>query len=303
MKMNRTNTAGRILALLLTVLMVLSLAACGTKGGDKMDGMSSEPKNAEEAVAMHKDLMAQENAILSENTDLWEKVFLSADKGMTMQEDGKNYGDFLLDTIEGAKDQFTDEELTLLKDAASKISDIENELTALEEKFPEIVNEDTDGNGDMQKFPSFEGKDLDGNTVKSDELFAANTVTVVNFWFTTCSPCVGELSDLEALNQQLAEKGGSLIGVNAFTLDGDETAIAEAKDVLAKKGATYQNVYFDSDGEAGKFTTNIFAYPTTYVVDRNGNIVGDPIVGAITEKKQAEALQAQIDKALSADMG
>ena len=86
MKMNRTNTAGRILALLLTALMVLSLAACGTKGGDKMDGMSSEPKNAEEAVAMHKELMAQENAILSEDTALWEKVFMAADKGMTMQE-------------------------------------------------------------------------------------------------------------------------------------------------------------------------------------------------------------------------
>ena len=86
MKMNRTNTAGRILALLLTALMVLSLAACGTKGGDKMDGMSSEPKNAEEAVAMHKELMAQENAILSEDTALWEKVFMAADKGMTLQE-------------------------------------------------------------------------------------------------------------------------------------------------------------------------------------------------------------------------
>ena len=114
---------------------------------------------------------------------------------------------------------------------------------------------------------------------------------------------MGELCELDALNKELAEKGGALIGVNTFTLDGDETAISEAKDVLAKKGATYQIVYFASDGEAGKFTTNIFAYPTTYVVDRNGNIVGDPIVGAITEKKQAEALQAQIDKALSADRG
>ena len=300
----------RIFALAFAVLMVLALAACGAKDNDKQadmsgDGsaMTGEPKTAEEALALHKELLERENALLSENAELWEKVFRAADKGMTMQEDGKNYGDFLLDTIEGAKDQFTDEELTLLKDAASKISDIENELTALEEKFPEIVNEDTDGNGDMQKFPSFEGKDLDGNTVKSDELFAANTVTVVNFWFTTCSPCVGELSDLEALNQQLAEKGGSLIGVNAFTLDGDETAIAEAKDVLAKKGATYQNVYFDSDGEAGKFTTNIFAYPTTYVVDRSGNIVGEPIVGAITEKKQAETLQKLIEQALAADMG
>ena len=326
MKTNRTNTAGRLLALLLLALMMLSLTACGTKNGDKTDGMSSEPKNAEEAVAMHKDLMEQENTILSENKSLWEKVFMAADKGMTMQEDGKNYGDFLLSTIESAKDQFTEDELKLLKEGAEKIRDIEAQLTMIEEKYPEAAQESTDGamsvpagndmttppddgsmqksdDGSMQKFPAFEGKDLDGNTVKSDELFSANAVTVVNFWFTTCNPCVGELSDLDALNKELAEKGGALIGVNTFTLDGDEAAISEAKDVLAKKGATYQNVYFNSDGEAGKFTTNIFAYPTTYVVDRNGNIVGDPIVGAITEKNQAEALQAQIDKALAADAG
>ena len=141
-------------------------------------------------------------------------------------------------------------------------------------------------------------RDPDGNTVKSDELFSANAVTMVNFWFTTCNPCVGELSELDALNKELAKKGGALIGVNTFTLDGDEAAISEAKDVLAKKGVTYQNVYFASDGEAGKFTTNIFAYPTTYVVDRNGNIVGDPIVGAITEKKQAETLQSSSTRLL-----
>ena len=315
MKMNRTITAGRILALLLTALMVLSLAACGTKGGDKMDGMSSEPKNAEEAAAMHKELMAQENAILSENTALWEKVFMAADKGMTIQEDGKNYGDFLLKTIEDAKDQFTEEELKVLREGGEKIRDLEDQLTKLEEKFPELMPETPDGtvsvpaeNGkpieqNSNPFPAFEGKDLDGNPVKSDELFSANAVTVVNFWFTTCNPCVGELAELDALNKELAKKGGALIGVNTFTLDGDEAAISEAKDVLAKKGVTYQNVYFDSDGEAGKFTTNIFAYPTTYVVDRNGNIVGEPIVGAITEKKQAETLQKLIDQALAADMG
>ena len=325
MKTNRTNTAGRLLALLLLALMMLSLTACGTKNGDKADGMSSEPKNTEEAVAMHKDLMAQENAILSENTALWEKVFMAADKGMTMQEDGKNYGDFLLSTIESAKDQFTADELKLIQGEAEKIRDIETKLTMIEEKYPEAAQESTDGamsvpagsdtttppddgsmktdDGSMQKFPTFEGKDLDGNTVKSDELFSANAVTVVNFWFTTCNPCVGELSELDALNKELAEKGGALIGVNTFTLDGDEAAISEAKDVLAKKGATYQNVYFNSDGEAGKFTTNIFAYPTTYVVDRNGNIVGEPIVGAITEKNQAEKLQKLIDQALAADAG
>ena len=135
----------KILALLLAAMMVLSLAACGTKGGDKMDGMSSEPKNAEEAVAMHKELMEQENAILSENKALWEKVFMAADKGMTMQEDGKNYGEFLLDTIEGSKDQFTEDELKLLKEAAEKIREIENKLTMIEKKYPEAAQQSTDG--------------------------------------------------------------------------------------------------------------------------------------------------------------
>ena len=308
----------KIITLLLAALLVLPLAACGKQGSDDTTKPDGEPKNAQEAAAMYKDLMDQENAILMENQSLWEKVFLSADKGMTTQEDGKNYGDFLLDTVEAAKEQFTDKEYAWLKESATEISNIENKLTELEEKYPEIMQKSMNGDmsmpagsdtstppddGSMQKFPAFEGKDLDGNTVKSDELFSANAVTVVNFWFTTCNPCVGELSELDALNKELAKKGGALIGVNTFTLDGDEAAISEAKDVLAKKGATYQNVYFDSDGEAGKFTTNIFAYPTTYVVDRSGNIVGDPIVGAITEKKQAETLQTLIDQALAADMG
>ena len=317
--------AKKILALLLGAMMLLALAACGAKDNDKQadmsgDGsaMTGEPKTAEEALALHKELLERENALLSENAELWEKVFMAADKGMTMQEDGKNYGDFLLKTIEDAKEEFSDEEYEWLKESATEISNIENKLTELEEKYPEIMQKSMDGDmsmpagsdtstppddGSMQKFPAFEGKDLDGNTVKSDELFSGNAVTVVNFWFTTCNPCVGELAELDALNKELAEKGGSLIGVNTFTLDGDEAAISEAKDVLAKKGATYQNVYFDSDGEAGKFTTNIFAYPTTYVVDRSGNIVGEPIVGAITEKKQAETLQKLIEQALAADMG
>ena len=305
----------KLVTLLLAAVLVLSLAACGAAGGDKKDG---EPKNAEEAAAMYKELMEQENAILGKNTELWEKVFMAADKGMTMQEDGKNYGEFLLDTIEGAKDQFTEDELKLLQGEAEKIRDIETKLAKLVEKYPDAVQKDMDSDmsvpagsdmttppddGSMQKFPTFEGKGLDGNTVKSDELFSANAVTVVNFWFTTCNPCVGELSELDALNKELAKKGGALIGINSFTLDGDEKAIAEAKEVLAKKGATYQNIYFASDGDAGKFVENVFAYPTTYVVDRNGNIVGDPIVGAITEKKQAETLQKLINQALAADMG
>ena len=315
----------KILALMLCAMMLLSLAACGAKGNDKQADMSGdssamtgEPKTAEEALALHKELLERENAILSENTELWEKIFMAADKGMTMQEDGKNYGDFLLDTVEAAKEQFTDKEYEWLKESATEISNIENRLTELEEKYPEIMQKSMDGDmsmpagsdtsnppddGSMQKFPAFEGKDLDGNTVKSDELFSANAVTVVNFWFTTCNPCVGELSELESLHQELTKKGGGVVGINSFTLGGDEAAISEAKSVLSKKGVTYPNVYFPAQGEAGKFVENVFAYPTTYVVDRSGNIVGDPIVGAITDKTQAATLQKLIDQALAADMG
>ena len=335
----------KLMTWLLAVVLVLSLAACGAKGGDHMGGMDNEPKNAEEAAAMHKELTAQEAAILAENTALWEKVFMAADKGKIMMEDGKNYGDFLLETINAAKDQFSSDELKLLQSEAEKIRDIGNKLAALEEKYPEIMQKSLDSDMNMPadkdmdtmpdsgskdnktdggntgnktdsgstgsktddsslpKFPAFEGKDLDGNTVKSSDLFSGKAVTVVNFWFTTCGPCVGELGDLDALNKDLSGKGGALIGINAFTLDGNEAAISDAKDVLTQSGATYQNVYFDSGSEAGKFVESIYAYPTTYVVNRSGRIVGDPIVGAITSKAQADALQAQIDKALTADMG
>ena len=316
----------KMLTVLAALLLILGLAACGmSKDGKENEGsketgiaslLAADPKTTDEASELHQKLMQQETAILSENSSLWEKVFMSADKGMAMIEDGGNYGDFLLTTIESSKDQFTDDELKLLKDGAERIREIEGKLTVLEQKFPGCGKKPSDGdmsvpaengkpkeNSDLMKFPSFEGKDLDGNEAKSSTLFAGNTVTVVNFWFTTCSPCVGELSDLEALNKSLSEKGGEVVGINAFTLDGDKTAILEAKDVLTKKGASYKNIWFESNSEAGKFTSGLYSYPITYVVDKNGNIVGDPIMGAITGKKQSEKLNKLIDQAIANSKG
>lgn len=316
----------KILTVLAALLLILGLTACGmSKDGKENEGsketgiaslLAADPKTKDEASELHQKLMQQETAILSENSSLWEKVFMSADKSMAMIKDGGNYGDFLLTTIESSKDQFTDDELKLLKDGAEQIRKIEDKLTVLEQKFPDCGKKPSEGdmsvpaengkpkeNSDQMKFPSFEGKDLDGNEAKSSTLFAGNTVTVVNFWFTTCSPCVGELSDLEALNKSLSEKGGEVVGINSFTLDGDKTAISEAKDVLAKKGASYKNIWFESNSEAGKFTSGMYSYPTTYVVDKNGNIVGDPITGAITGKKQSEKLNELIDQAIANSKG
>lgn len=377
--MIKTKQFKSLIALLLAALMMVSAAACGMNNdskdgskGKKTEAQSSmtdgEPKSPEEAAAMYKKLMEEEKAILDENPALWEKVFMAADKGMVLIEDGKNYGEFLLDTIESAKDQFTADELKLLKADAEKIRAIEMKLTKLVNKYPELSDKNGNGGANMpeesavpsdkpssgnkggtgntdkpssgnkggsgstgntgkpsdnsgntgkpssgntgntgstptasprQKFPSFSGKDLNGNSVTSGSLFSGNSVTVVNFWFTTCGPCVGELGELDALNKKLAQKGGAVVGINAFTLDGDEAAIADAKAVLAKKGATYKNIYFDSGSAAGKFTNGIYAFPTTYVIDRNGGIVGEPIVGAITSKAQMDALQKLIDTALA----
>ena len=209
--------AKKIITLLLALVLAAGTVACGAKQAERNEDTDKEPQTAEEAAALYDELMAQENAIQAENTELWEKLFLSADKGMATTENGKNYGEFLLSTIEAAKEQFTDEEYELLKEKATEIKNIEDRLAALEEKFPSLSGTPAEDGGmsvpagsDMttppddgstaQKFPAFTGKDLDGNDVDSSTLFSGNAVTVVNFWFTTCNPCVGELGELDALN-------------------------------------------------------------------------------------------------------
>ena len=291
--------------------------------------MAEEPEDARAAAELYQALMAQENDILGEDSALWEKVFLSIDKDQQKLDEGADYGDYLLKAIDGAKEQFSADELARLNAAAEKIKNIEGKLNALEEKYPDCSTQADDsasagtagttggnanaGGGDSvsaaaagmtgdssrEAFPSFEGQDLDGNPVDSATLFSNNAVTVVNFWFTTCKPCVGELPDLEALHQELAKKGGAVIGINAFTLDSNAKEIEDAKSILEQQGVSYQNICFASDSDAGLFTAGLYAFPTTYVVDRNGRIVGDPIVGAISSDAQMKKLNALIDQALS----
>lgn len=301
--------------------------------------MTEEPADAHAATELYQALMAQENEILAEDSALWEKVFLSIDKDQQKLDEGADYGDYLLKAIDGAKEQFTADELARLNAAGEKIKNIEGKLSALEEKYPDCVTQPDDsasagaagesvsagsagmtGDGangmtggsantagdnagtagdSAEAFPSFEGQDLDGNPVDSATLFSNNAVTVVNFWFTTCKPCVGELPDLEALHQELAKKGGAVIGINAFTLDSNAKEIEDAKSVLEQQGVTYPNIWFASNSDAGLFTAGLYAFPTTYVVDRNGRIVGDPIVGGISSDAQMKKLNALIDQALS----
>lgn len=285
----------KITAITACLIMALSLAACGSQTSQPgQEGQSSQPaqntQTADSDSVTEQDLLDEENKILSENQELWEKVFGAMDKNVTDSDLSKNYGEFLLDTIEKAKDQFTDEEYETLRAGAEKIRDIENQIAQLPQgdSAPDTTSANT--------FPQFDGYDLDGNKADSS-LFSENKFTVVNFWFNGCKPCVAELGELDKLNKSVSEQGGEVIGINVETLDGNKQNIETAKQILETKGASYRNIYFDSASDAGKFSLGIMAFPTTYVIDKNGNIVGEPLLGGIDSEENLNKLLDTISKA------
>ena len=271
-------------------------------------------------------LTTEMNAVFEKNMDLWNRFFGMMDKQPDMD---MSYADYLTAQLETAKEKFTEEEYTLLLEDIETIRRLDAEMerllpqdamTADSDMAVEsgmvmadggmvMGNEGTvmaddsmdDTDDSSEKFPAFEGTDLDGHPVTS-ELFKENSVTVVNFWFSTCAPCIAELGELNALNEELKLKGGAVIGINADTIGGDESMIMEARQILEKKGAAYQNIYFSADSEAGKLTYSITAFPTTVVVDRNGRMVGEPILGGINNESQMKVLQDLIDETLARDM-
>lgn len=295
----------KIITLLLAFTLTLSLAACGSKGDGKGDG-DAQGATAEEIYAQIQELADKENAIMEENLELWQKLFAAMNEKRDEIPDESNYGAYLLAALDLVKDQFTEDELKTLTEGSEQIRDLEDQIQPLQEQYAALQPAGDGENGDMSAavptFPTFTGKDLDGNDVDSS-IFSQNAVTVVNFWFSGCKPCVDEMDDLDALNQRIKEQGGEVIGVNTETLDGNADNIATAKKILESAGASFRNIYFDPNGEAGKFALGIMAFPTTCVVDRQGNIVGEPIMGGIDQEANMATLEKLIAEAVANDTG
>ena len=212
-----------------------------------------------------------------------------------------NYADFLSDTVESNKDSFTEDEYKTLTDDIETIRKIEEQIAEMENKnMSSGTSEQTNDSGEESPFKNFSGTDFDGNSV-DESLFSGNAVTVVNFWFTGCKPCVAELSKLNELNDTIREMGGEVIGINTETFDGNEAAIKDAAAILESQGAAYRNLSIDSDSDAGKYAADIMAFPTTILVDRNGNIVGEPLLGGIDNQDNYDALMKQIQSVIDAD--
>ena len=133
---------------------------------------------------------------------------------------------------------------------------------------------------------SFETQDLDGNPVTSQELFAGHKITMVNIWATWCINCKSEMTELEELNKEWAEKGCQIIGICD---DADEEEmIPTAKKILEEHSVTFRNVR-SNDVIRDEQLPSV-AMPTSYFVDSEGKILGKPIVGKNVEQYK-ETLQ------------
>lgn len=290
---------------ILTLCMAVSLIACAgketteTQSNQNAAATTGTEQSADMSDATLEDLYQQENQFFADHSDAWNKAFGMMNKG-TADPSG-NYADFLADTVESNKESFTDDEYQTLTSDIEAIRKIEEQIAELENQTAGSDTSDPKNDAvEASPFKNFSGQDLDGNSV-DDSLFSGNAVTVVNFWFTGCKPCVAELSALNDLNEALKEMGGEVVGINTETFDGNEDAIKEAKEILESQGANYRNLSISSDSDAGKYASEIMAFPTTILVDRNGNIVGDPMLGGIDNTDNYNSLMEQIQAVIDTD--
>ena len=291
----------------LAISILFAFTGCGTSSGSattespKQEDTSAADLNS--SVDLNEklnDLYQQENQIFADHKNAWDKAFGFMSKNIGDDTMNENYADFLANTIESNKDSFSEEEYATLSKDIETIRGIEEDIAKLEKEIAASDSSSSSSSNSAEStgvFHGFKGKDLDGNDV-DESLFAKNKVTVVNFWFSGCKPCVEELSKLNELNEKIKEMGGEVVGINTDTLDDNQDGIKEAKEILKAQGASYKNLTFESDSTVGKYAGNIMAFPTTVLVDKDGNIIGEPFMGGIDDQSNYEQLMKQIQSVL-----
>ena len=293
-----------VIAASLAISVLFAFTGCGnsssTTNTKQESSSTTETGSTDELNKKLDDLYQQENQLFADHKDAWDKAFGLMNKNTAGDTKNENYADVLASTVESNKDSFSEEEYETLSKDIETIRGIEEEIAKLEKESAASESSDNASSKSDEStgvFKGFKGKDLDGNDV-DDSLFAKNKVTVVNFWFSGCKPCVGELSKLNELNETLKEMGGEVVGINTDTLDNNEAGIKEAKEILKAQGASYKNLTFDSNSTVGKYAGNIMAFPTTVLVDKDGNIVGEPFMGGIDDQSNYDQLMKQIQSVL-----
>ena len=257
----RTNAMKlkKVIAAFLAISVLFAFTGCGNSSttdntNTKQESSSTtETGSADELNEKRNDLYQQENQLFADHKDAWDKVFGLMNKNAAGDAMSENYADSLASTVESNKDSFSEEEYeTLCKDIET-IRGIEEEIAKLEKEIAASDSSDSSSSKSDEStavFKGFKGKDLDGNDV----------------------------------DDSLKKMGGEVVGINTDTLDDNQDGIKEAKEILKAQGASYKNLTFDSDSTVGKYAGNIMAFPTTVLVDKDGNIVGEPFMGGIDDQ-------------------
>ena len=157
-------------------------------------------------------------------------------------------------------------------------------------EFIPVVRPETVEEGSV--LPAFETQDLQGNTV-TNAIFAQKDVTVINFWGTFCSPCISEMPELGAWMREMPENA-QLIGVVTDAMLGDSRTAQTAAQILEKADAPFVSLLMDD--ALAELCSTLAGVPTTVLVDSEGRIIGEPILGAQVDKYRqalAQALGAQ----------
>ena len=131
--------------------------------------------------------------------------------------------------------------------------------------------------GELQSIPDFSAEDIEGNKV-DNSIFKENKVTLVNVWATWCGPCVNELPEIQKVYSELKDQGIGVVGIVADGNDAKDTA----KELIELDSLKYKMIIPDSNLEK-KLISTLRGFPTSYVVDSEGKILGMKLGGMNAE--------------------
>ena len=184
-----------------------------------------------------------------------------------------------------------------LKKEVEEIDVTLTEMTPFQQLSAFDQPQDTSNTGDSTTVGKFETKGIDGKDY-TEKVFSDYDLTLVNIFTTWCSPCVNEIPELEKLYEEMKEKGVGVVGVVLDTVgdDGkqDDATVKKAGVLQEKTKASYPFLIPDSTMMNGRLN-GISAFPETFFVDKEGNIVGETYSGSHTLDEWKEIVEKELE--------
>ena len=175
--------------------------------------------------------------------------------------------------------------------------DVSSSASAQVEEPVSSENTSGDANPDEPTLKNFKTTDLDGNEV-TQEIFSNADLTMINIWATYCNPCLGEMPDLGVLAEEYADQGVQIVGILMDVYDQNwnvvQSQVDLAKEIIQETGADYLHLMPSTDLIYAKLRY-VQAVPETIFVDKEGNLVGEPHLGARTKNKWSEEIQKRLE--------